>query len=350
MRTHIAELMNETSFKCTSDVGSQVTVRDVKTLTRLATQAYSRGDKTLNLELSIHNWIFSRDWRQGKFLKIYIDNHKTPSDSDDDESSRSKSTTNVPAQNCNSVDDGLAKIHIEKSLRNPRPWSQKEIEEKQQRIRRLMATKGIGTKNETISISKPEILPTLELTSELNPENVPPSELNPEIVQPLTLKPKSGHPSVPIIRLHDDRRPAIKVDAANPDVGFVPLEITSSGNPEASFAPITITSSNNNLVAPNDIEIVPHMSIPTLPPSEPPPTFLSYSSSYSSRKEHVIVHHGFDNSMSLPLSSNSGSGGVMQTCMYNPKQEERKERNNGQTNIDITPSDNIPVVIRKYQK
>ena len=44
MRNHIAVLMAETSFKCIRDDGTQVTVRDVAKLTRLAAQVHSQGD------------------------------------------------------------------------------------------------------------------------------------------------------------------------------------------------------------------------------------------------------------------------------------------------------------------
>jgi hypothetical protein len=72
MRNHIAVLMAETSFKCTRADGTQVMVRDVATLTRIADQVHSQGNDTLKLELSIHKWHFRRNWNPGEFLKILL--------------------------------------------------------------------------------------------------------------------------------------------------------------------------------------------------------------------------------------------------------------------------------------
>jgi hypothetical protein len=81
----------------------------------------------------------------------------------------------------------------------------------------------------------------------------------------------------------------------------------------------------------NEIPFVPYIAVPILPPSEPPPILHFY---LPSQQEHGLLPFGsFESHSLLLLPSDSGSGGVMQTCMYNPKQEERNDVN--EVNEDI---------------
>jgi hypothetical protein len=112
MQNHIAVLMAETSFKCIRNDGTQVMVRDVNKLTRLAAQISSQGADTLRLELSIHKWHFRRNWSPGEFLKIYLEGHEEPSDSenDDEESSKTESTATRNPSRSEAIDERLAQI------------------------------------------------------------------------------------------------------------------------------------------------------------------------------------------------------------------------------------------------
>jgi hypothetical protein len=103
-------------------------------------------------------------------------------------------------------------------------------------------------------------------------------------------------------------------------------------NFKESFEYVAISSSDTNSSAPNvdAIPFAPYVVVPPLPPSEPPPMLLSYSPFHSSQNKHEFVPSGFNNSPSLLLSSDSGSGGVFvpngidkPKGTSNPKQEER---------------------------
>ena len=81
-------------------------------LTRLAAQISSQGEDTLRLELSIHKWHFRRNWSPGEFLKIYLEGHEEPSDSenDDEESSKTESTATRNPSRSEAIDERLAQI------------------------------------------------------------------------------------------------------------------------------------------------------------------------------------------------------------------------------------------------
>jgi hypothetical protein len=79
MKNHVGVLMAPSTFKHMEN-GRQIFIRNEEKLTQLAAEAYSRGEKKVEVDIDIEHWMFRKDWKPTRLYRVYCRTHEEPSD------------------------------------------------------------------------------------------------------------------------------------------------------------------------------------------------------------------------------------------------------------------------------